>query len=171
MAIIINWIECQHQVSNSIEILLCEEKFIIHYSDNVIIKTEWCIAQPNESLGIKNQWYAVQQYLNNPMQTLAINLKKQGSDFRHKVWAKMCEIPVGKTLTYSELARQIDSGARAVANACRDNPFPGIIPCHRVVAIVGLGGYMGQTSGRALDIKRKLLAKEAALLTSSEGKA
>ena len=50
-----------------------------------------------------------------------------------------------------------------MANACRDNPFPVIIPCHRVVAVSGLGGYMGQIDGRALEIKKKLLVNEQRL--------
>jgi methylated-DNA-[protein]-cysteine S-methyltransferase len=66
-------------------------------------------------------------------------------------------------ISYSELAKKIDSGARAVANACRSNPFPGLIPCHRVVSVNGLGGYAGETSGKFLEIKRKLLLLESKL--------
>ncbi|MCK5190962.1 MAG: MGMT family protein [Methylococcales bacterium] len=107
-----------------------------------------------------SQCKQIQDYLNNPTSSLSVNLQKQGSDFRNKVWAEICKIPVGKVLSYSELASKAGSGARAVANACRDNPFPGIIPCHRVVSVSGLGGYMGQTSGKLFSIKEKLLAIE-----------
>ena len=88
-------------------------------------------------------------------------LQKQGTDFRNKVWAEICKIPVGQVLSYSVIAEKVDSGARAVANACRDNPFPGIIPCHRVVSVSGLGGYMGQTSGKFFEIKKNLLLIES----------
>ena len=102
----------------------------------------------------------IQGYLYDPTISLSVKLQKQGSDFRNKVWTEICKIPSGHVLSYLELADKVESGARAVANACRDNPFPGIIPCHRVVSISGLGGYMGQTSGKFLDIKKKLLAIE-----------
>ena len=170
MAVIVNWIRKQHKEECCDEVLLFDEKFKIYYFDNIIIKTEWCIEQSNDFLDKSKQWQNLQQYLNNPVESLTISLMKQGSDFRNTVWAEMCKIPVGQTMTYSKLARQINSGARAVANACRDNPFPGIIPCHRVVAVSGLGGYMGKTSGRALEIKRKLLAKEATVLANMEAK-
>ncbi len=163
MPLIINWIEQQNQAINCIEMSLFEENFSIHYVDNVIVKTEWNLASLDKQVSVNDQWKELQLYFNNPIKSLTINLKKQGSAFRNKVWAEMCKIPIGQTLTYSALAKQINSGARAVANACRDNPFPGIIPCHRVVAVSGLGGYMGQTSGRSLDIKRKLLAAEMML--------
>jgi len=164
MAIIINWVEQQKQSESCIEIPMFKGSFVIHFIDNVITKTEWRLQPLDTRLVINNQWQEIQGYLNNPEKSLTVNLKLQGSDYRHKVWAEMCKIPVGKTLSYSALASKIDSGARAVANACRDNPFPGIIPCHRVVAVSGLGGYMGQTSGECLDLKRMLLALEQKLL-------
>jgi methylated-DNA-[protein]-cysteine S-methyltransferase len=48
-----------------------------------------------------------------------------------------------------------------VGNACRSNPYPFFIPCHRVVAVSGLGGYSGQTKGGMMAIKTQLLAHEA----------
>jgi methylated-DNA-[protein]-cysteine S-methyltransferase len=96
---------------------------------------------------------------NNP---IPVKLLKQGSDYRQKVWAEMSKIPFGETLTYSGLAQKIGSSARAVGNACRDNPYPFIIPCHRVVSVTGIGGYCGQTDGEFMAIKRKLLAFEKA---------
>ena len=170
MTIIVNWVKQENTKESVIEIPLLEEKFIIYSVAQVITKTEWHLEQVTTLEG-NPQWQAVQQYITNPVDILTVDLKQQGSDYRQKVWAQMCEIPVGQTLTYSALAKQIGSAARAVANACRDNPFPGIIPCHRVVAVSGLGGYMGQTTGRALEIKRKLLAKEAELINHLDRKA
>ena len=171
MAIIIHWVKQQNTIDHFIEIPLLEAKFIIYYAGDVITKTEWHLERVNSLLEGNHPLQSVQRYINNPLEELTVCLKQQGSDYRHKVWAQMCKIPVGQTLTYSELASQIGSGARAVANACRDNPFPGIIPCHRVVAVSGLGGYMGQTNGGALEIKRKLLAKEAELINHLKRKA
>jgi methylated-DNA-[protein]-cysteine S-methyltransferase len=59
------------------------------------------------------------------------------------------------------LAQKIGSSARAVGNACRDNPYPVIIPCHRVVSVSGMGGYCGHTAGDFMAIKSKLLDYEA----------
>lgn len=94
---------------------------------------------------------------------IPVKLLKQGSAYRNKVWAELCKIPIGETATYSFLARTIHSSARAVGNACRDNPYPLIVPCHRVVSVNGLGGYSGQTEGDLMAIKIKLLRIEADL--------
>lgn len=83
-----------------------------------------------------------------------------GTPFQRRVWALLQQIPAGETRSYGELARQLNSSARAVANACRANPLAILIPCHRVVAANGLGGYMGETDGEPLAIKRWLLHHE-----------
>lgn len=66
-------------------------------------------------------------------------------------------------MRYGELAEKLASGPRAIAAACRTNPIPILIPCHRVVAKAGLGGYMGETEGEALSIKQWLLQHEGAI--------
>ena len=83
------------------------------------------------------------------------------TDFQAKVYRALCEIPYGETRSYAWVARRINkpAAARAVGQACRVNPLPVFIPCHRVVSADGtLGGY---SSG--LDIKRKLLDLETGL--------
>lgn len=87
-------------------------------------------------------------------------LAARGSDFQQQVWRAMRRIPSGKPQSYGELARKIKSAPRAVGGACRANPIPIIVPCHRVVSVSGLGGFMGATRGRALKIKRWLLQHE-----------
>lgn len=78
------------------------------------------------------------------------------SQFTRRVLEETRKIGFGETITYSELARNIGSRAyRAVGNALSSNPFPIVIPCHRVVAINDIGGYSG-----GLDIKIKLLELE-----------
>ncbi len=101
------------------------------------------------------------EYWLNPDKPLPIKLLQQGTPFRNRVWAELCRIPFGETITYSALAKNIGSAARAVGNACRDNPFPLLIPCHRVVSVSGMGGYNGHTDGDFMTIKRKLLEFEA----------
>ena len=70
----------------------------------------------------------------------------------------MTEIPYGETASYGALARRVGSAAQAVGQACGANPIPIIIPCHRVVAAGGLGGYSG---GVGVTTKESLLAHEA----------
>src|SRR3954447_18918952 len=70
-------------------------------------------------------------------------LRPHGTAFQQRVWAAMLEIPCGRTATYGDLARQLDSAPRAVGGACGRNPLPIIIPCHRVVGGAGKGGYSG----------------------------
>ena len=81
-----------------------------------------------------------------------------GTSFQQAVWQALQRIPVGQTLSYGEVARQVGKpgAARAVGAACGATPIPVLVPCHRVLASGGgLGGF---TAG--LDWKRKLLARE-----------
>ncbi len=84
----------------------------------------------------------------------------EGTPFQRRLWDALCEIPRGRTLTYGALARRLDGEARAVGQACGDNRLPIVIPCHRVVAATGLGGFAHSTSGYLLEAKRWLLAHE-----------
>ena len=80
------------------------------------------------------------------------------SAFRRRVWEAIRQIPFGQTVTYQELAAQIGSpgAARAVGGACAANRLLLAVPCHRVVACRGLGGF-----ALGLEWKRRLLALEA----------
>ena len=83
-----------------------------------------------------------------------------GTVFQIQVWEEIKKIPRGETLSYKQIALTIGrpKSSRAVANACGKNPYPIIIPCHRVVKSNGsLGGYSGK-GGR--NKKRELLKKE-----------
>lgn len=90
-------------------------------------------------------------------------LAVSGTAFQQAVWRLLRTLPAGESRTYGELAAHLGSGARAVGNACRANPLPIIVPCHRVVAMAGLGGYAGADSGRWLARKRWLLCHEGAI--------
>lgn len=87
-------------------------------------------------------------------------LSANGTAFQRRVWHALRAIPLGSTITYAELADRVGSGARAVANACGANPIALVIPCHRVVAKNGLGGFMQGRATDSLAIKRWLLAHE-----------
>lgn len=101
-----------------------------------------------------------QAYFEDPGWTFSLPLIVQGSIYRQSVWRALTEISPGSVKNYGRLALDLGSAPRAVAGACRANAFPIVIPCHRVVAADGLGGYCGQRSGPYLDIKRWLLRHE-----------
>jgi len=95
-----------------------------------------------------------------------------GSAHQRKVWRALCAIPVGETRSYGQIAREIGSAPRAVGQACRANPWPLFIPCHRVVPAGGsgtlpAGGYAGNVRGPLADVKVWLLAHEGAELSAS----
>jgi methylated-DNA-[protein]-cysteine S-methyltransferase len=104
------------------------------------------------------------QYFSDGNFQFHLPLNIQGTDFQKKVWKIMTRIPAGKVMTYGAVAKKLSSSPRAVGNACRANPMPIIIPCHRVVSQTGLGGYEGQTSGERLSIKSWLLQHEGVAL-------
>lgn len=83
-----------------------------------------------------------------------------GTAFQKKVWQIMQKIPVGKTKTYSDVAKIINSSARAVGGACGANPLPILIPCHRIVGKNSIGGFAHQRDGAMITIKSWLLKHE-----------
>jgi methylated-DNA-[protein]-cysteine S-methyltransferase len=85
----------------------------------------------------------------------------EGTDFQRRVWEQIACIPAGSTATYGELARRLNAEARAVGQACGDNRLPLAIPCHRVVAASGIGGFAHHRGGAYEAIKRWLLLHEA----------
>jgi len=101
-------------------------------------------------------------YFRNPRARFNLPLAPGGSEFQNGVWRAMRRIPSGQVRRYGDLAKSLDSAARAIGGACRANPIPIVVPCHRVVSASGLGGFMGATAGRALQIKRWLLEHERA---------
>jgi methylated-DNA-[protein]-cysteine S-methyltransferase len=103
---------------------------------------------------------ALRSYFTNPKVSFRLPLKLSGTAFQQRVWRALRRIPAGRTLSYGVLARKLDTSARAVGNACRANPIPIVIPCHRVVASNGMGGFMGKRSGSPLNLKHWLLAHE-----------
>lgn len=86
-------------------------------------------------------------------------VRLQGPPFSRRVWEELSRIPYGESITYKELAAGLGrpGAARAVGQALAKNPVPIIVPCHRVVATHGLGGF-----GPGLTWKKRLLELEAA---------
>lgn len=100
-------------------------------------------------------------YFANPAHVFSLPLATLGTPFQRRVWQALCEVPPGKPSRYGDVAQRLASGPRAVGGACRANPIPIIVPCHRVVSANGLGGYSGEVSGEGLAIKRWLLDHES----------
>lgn len=101
----------------------------------------------------------VADFIATPGKKTDFPLDLQGTDFQKKVWQALRKIPVGKTTTYTDIAKSIGSpsAVRAVAGACAANPIAVIIPCHRVLKRDGsLSGYRW-----GIERKRELLLREA----------
>ena len=83
-------------------------------------------------------------YFAGALKSFDIETEPGGTAFQRSVWDYMCAIPYGETRTYGQCAAAIDGIARAVGTACGENPIPIIIPCHRILAADGMGGYSGR---------------------------
>jgi len=110
----------------------------------------------------------LQRYFSSPAGFFTVPVRLKGTDFQRRVWQALQQIPLGETRTYGQLAKQLRSSARAVGNACRHNPVPIIVPCHRVVSARGIGGFCGQTAGAEVRRKRWLLRHEGAVVAVAE---
>ncbi len=105
----------------------------------------------------------VRAYLECPGFVFDLPLRPCGSVFQRRVWAQIAAIPLRQTQTYGQLAERLGTAPRAVGQACGANPFPLLVPCHRVLAAQGrLGGFARQRGGFLLEVKRWLLAHENA---------
>jgi methylated-DNA-[protein]-cysteine S-methyltransferase len=106
----------------------------------------------------------IETYLDQPDFRFDLPLATVGTAFQHKVWKVISSIPRGDVLTYGDVAKLIRSAPRAVGQACGANWFPLVIPCHRVTAAGGLGGFShhDDETGFHLGVKRWLLSHEGA---------
>jgi len=103
-------------------------------------------------------------YFAGHLKAFDLPLAPAGTPFQQAVWEGRRRTPYGRTCSYADLARELDSGPRAIGGACARNPLPIIIPCHRVLASgQRIGGY-GSPGG--LDTKRFLLELEGARLAA-----
>ena len=124
---------------------------VLHFVDDEIE------CSPESSTPITEQLSA---YFTNPYHRIVLPTQATGTDFQQRVWRALQDIPSGTTLTYGALAKQLNSSPRAVGQACRRNPLPIIVPCHRVTGANGLGGYAGDSAGKLPEIKQWLLRHE-----------
>jgi methylated-DNA-[protein]-cysteine S-methyltransferase len=102
----------------------------------------------------------VRAYFADPGHRFGLPLHLVGTPFQRRVWEALAAIAPGQTRTYGDLAAELGTSARAVGGACRANPCPIVVPCHRVVGATGLGGFAGDLSGHRVEVKRWLLRHE-----------
>jgi methylated-DNA-[protein]-cysteine S-methyltransferase len=106
-------------------------------------------------------------YLENPQFNFNLPLYPQGSVHQRQVWSQIARIPAGSTNSYGQIAKAINSAARAIGKACGSNPYPIFIPCHRVITATGsLGGFNSGNLFVNLGIKKWLLQHEGIILNS-----
>jgi methylated-DNA-[protein]-cysteine S-methyltransferase len=96
-------------------------------------------------------------YFDGYLRDFTLPLAPSGTPYRQRVWAALRTIAYGQTRSYAALATMAGGSARSIGGANGANPVPIIIPCHRVVASTGIGGYSG---GEGIATKRWLLALE-----------
>lgn len=100
---------------------------------------------------------ALQDYFDGAPLADDLPLNPGGSAYRQRVWQALRQIPAGQTRSYLEVARIAGGSARSVGGANAANPIAIFIPCHRVVATTGIGGY---SFAEGLATKQRLLALE-----------
>lgn len=122
------------------------------------------VSAPDSSLA-ERAARQMERYFADAAAPFDLPLADVGTPFQRRVWQAMCAIPLGSVSTYGTLARQVGGVPRAVGQACGDNPFPLVIPCHRVVAANGLGGFSHHGGdGFYPRVKRWLLTHESSQL-------
>jgi methylated-DNA-[protein]-cysteine S-methyltransferase len=104
--------------------------------------------------------HALSCYFTDPRYHFEIPLLLHGTPFQKTVWEALQQLPVNTTLTYGELATRLNTHPRAIGSACRTNNIPIIIPCHRILAKAGLGGYAGGVTGKWSEMKTWLINHE-----------
>jgi len=112
--------------------------------DGAIVKIDWKKPDKSQSSPLleecSNQLAA---YFAGDLENFDLPLRPRGDAFQKAVCQVMLEIPYGETTTYGTIAKQLDTYGQPVGKACGSNSIPIIIPCHRVLATDGIGGYSG----------------------------
>jgi methylated-DNA-[protein]-cysteine S-methyltransferase len=136
----------------------------IQCSDDEVTAIDFIETRPEQAPSTPLAAEAARQlhaYLADPNFAFSLPLRPAGTAFQRRVWAQIAAIPNGQTHTYGQLAKNLKNAPRAVGQACGANPYPVVVPCHRVVATGGgLGGFARARGGFLLDVKRWLLKHE-----------
>ena len=134
-------------------------RFALREEDGAIVRAEWGEGGSDTSELLQEAARQLAAYYDGTLTEFDLPLRVHGSDFQRAVCDVMSAIPLGETLTYGDIAKQLNVPAQAIGQACGGNPIPVIIPCHRVLGAQGLGGFSG-TGG--VETKVWLLKHEGA---------
>ncbi|TPV35013.1 methylated-DNA--[protein]-cysteine S-methyltransferase [Paucihalobacter ruber] len=110
--------------------------------------------------------YQLQDYFNGKRQQFQLKLNPKGTEFQKSVWITLQKIPFGRTVSYSELSKQLNNikAIRAIAAANGKNPILIVIPCHRVIGSDGsLTGYAGGLARKQWLLKHENPCKQQSL--------
>ncbi|MGH1413694.1 MAG: methylated-DNA--[protein]-cysteine S-methyltransferase [Pelagimonas sp.] len=132
----------------------------IQQEDDAIVRVEWATGESQEPTPLLNEAKAqIGAYFDGGLYEFDLPLRVRGSEFQRRVCDAIYAIPFGETRGYGDLAADLGASAQAVGGGCGGNPIPLIIPCHRVLAANGLGGFSGQ---HGIETKVALLRHEGA---------
>lgn len=139
------------------------------FEDDILVKMAYLYDSKRKSVNkpsLKQSRFLkeITHYFKRPQNFDVPLHSKMGTAFQLRVWQALLDIPLGQTRTYGELAKTLKTSARAIGMACRTNPLPLIVPCHRIIAANGMGGFCGKVDGKPLIVKQWLLAHEAKAL-------
>ena len=127
--------------------------------DGAIVAVDWGWGRDQDETPLLRQARAqIEQYLDGERRDFDLPLAPRGTAYRRRVWAALTAVPYGETRTYAQIAGVAGGGPRSAGGASGANPVPVLVPCHRIVAAGGLGGYSG---GEGLETKQRLLRLEA----------
>lgn len=127
--------------------------------DGAIVSVDWGWGRDqDETVLLRRAREQLHAYFDAELTSFDLPLAPAGSPYRQRVWQALRAIPYGAVRTYLDIAREAGGSPRSVGGANGANPIPIIIPCHRVVAVNGPGGFSG---GEGLPTKRALLLLEA----------
>ena len=128
--------------------------------DDAVVALDWVRPHRDDDHPVlREAMQQLQDYFDGKRQDFDLPLVPKVSAFQKIFGQALCDIPFGETRTYGDLAKLLDRPAQAIGQACGGNPIAILIPCHRVLAAHGLGGYSG--AGGA-ETKVKLLQLEGA---------
>lgn len=135
------------------ELVLVEE-------DGWLTELRWGRARhPSGSALLDEARAQLAAYFDGRLKLFSIPLAPRASPFQHCYNEALAAIRWGETRTYAQLARALEVTPQAIGQACAANPIPIILPCHRVLATGGLGGYSG---AGGIETKVALLKLEGA---------
>lgn len=139
-------------------------RLALQVADDFVTGLDWLPPGPDRAPGHPLAAEAIRQiaaWFEEPRRHFDLPLAPAPTAFQRRVRAAMQAIGAGETRSYGELAAALGTAPRAIGGACRCNPIPLIVPCHRVVARAGIGGYGGRWGeGEPVERKAWLLAFE-----------